>query len=90
MSGPDIAADDLPEFVLTHACAASPSPTGSPTGTPTRTPTGRPTASPTKSELPITGVSGTGTLLPITALGLVAVAVGAFFLVAHRRRNTTG
>ncbi|MEW2375721.1 hypothetical protein AB0883_06395 [Micromonospora sp. NPDC047812] len=90
------------QFVLTGACAASPSPTGSPTATPTttptasptasptRTPTGSPTASPTKSELPITGVSGTGTLLPVTALGLVAVALGAFFLVAHRRRNTTG
>ncbi|MGK5521543.1 hypothetical protein ACSNN9_19625 [Micromonospora sp. URMC 107] len=86
------------QFTLTHACAASPSPTASPTGSPTASPTASPTgsptasptASPTRSELPITGVSGTGSLLPITALGLVAVALGAFFLVTHRRRNTTG
>ncbi|MGW4499464.1 hypothetical protein ACWENR_12755 [Micromonospora sp. NPDC004336] len=86
------------QFVLTHTCAASPSPTGSPTGSPTAsptvsptgTPTGTPTVTPTKSELPVTGASGPGSLLPITALGLVAVALGTFFLVAHRRRNTTG
>jgi hypothetical protein len=78
------------QFVLTDTCAASPSPTASPTNSPTASPTSSPTASPTKSELPITGDSGPGSLLPITVLGLVTIGLGAFFVVAHRRRDATG
>ncbi|MCM0675010.1 hypothetical protein NCC78_09955 [Micromonospora phytophila] len=78
------------QFVLTQTCAASPSPTASPTVSPTASPTGSPTASPTKSQLPITGTSGPGSLLPLTVLGATAIALGGFFLIAHRRRGATG
>lgn len=82
------------QFVLSHTCAASPSPTASPTGSPTASPTvsptGSPTASPTKTHLPVTGVSGSGTLLPMAMVGVGAVLLGAMFLGLRRRRDAEG
>ncbi|MFJ6197306.1 ice-binding family protein [Micromonospora sp. NPDC092111] len=68
-------------------------PTGQPTGTPTGQPTGRPTGRPTHthSELPVTGGSGGGGLVPVlTGVGSIAVATGAALLMLLYRRRMSG
>ncbi|NLU77143.1 hypothetical protein HCA58_01795 [Micromonospora sp. HNM0581] len=88
------AASASPTPTPTPTGSPTPTPTGSPTatptGSPTMTPTGGPTVTPTGSKLPITGTSGGGGLLMITALGLGAIVLGVSFLTLRRRRDLNG